>query len=174
MQKQDIISEWFRLYSNDIYNFLVYYRGSQDVYDLVQETFIKATRGLHNFRKQSKPKTWLISIARNVAIDHSRKEKRRPHTSPLTFSDREKYVTDHNPEDRLLENEAVEEIYGHIMSLRHNYRDVLILRGIQGMSIKESAEILNWTESKVKQTFYRARKVLEKRLMKKGVLHYES
>lgn len=174
MKKPEIISEWFRLYSNDIYNFLVYYRGSKDVYDLVQETFIKAARGIHNFRKQSQPKTWLIAIARNVAIDHARREKRRPQTTTLTAKKIGRFISPSTPEEMLIENEAVEEIYGHIMALRPNYRDALIVRGIQGLSIKESAEVLNWTESKVKQTFYRARKALEKRLMKKGVLHYGS
>lgn len=174
MKKEDMISKWFQLYSNDVYNFLVYYRGSKDVYDLVQETFIKAARGIHNFRRQSKPKTWLIAIARNVAIDHARKEQRRPQTSALTAKKMDSFISDYNPEEMLIENEAVEEIYEHIMSLRDNYRDALIVRGIQGLSIKESAEVLNWTESKVKQTFYRARKALEKRLMKKGVLHYGS
>ena len=70
------ISEWFYLYNKDIYHFLVYYIGSSDVEDLVQEVFIRAIKGFDTFQKKSSPKTWLFSIARHVGIDEIRKRKR--------------------------------------------------------------------------------------------------
>lgn len=48
---QQTISDWFYLYSQDIYNFLVYYTGTRDVEDLVQDVFIKAGRGLVSFQQ---------------------------------------------------------------------------------------------------------------------------
>ncbi|MFC0476288.1 RNA polymerase sigma factor [Robertmurraya beringensis] len=70
------ISEWFYLYNKDIYYFLVYYIGSSDVEDLVQEVFIRAIKGYDTFQQKSSPKTWLFSIARHVGMDEMRKRKR--------------------------------------------------------------------------------------------------
>ena len=46
-----------------------------DVEDLVQETFLIAMKKLSSFKGQSHPKTWLISIARNIVIDQYRRRK---------------------------------------------------------------------------------------------------
>lgn len=174
MNEQQIISKWFQKYSNDVYNFLVYYQGTEDVYDLVQETFIKAAEGLHSFRNDAEPKIWLFSIARNVAIDHARMKKRQINTSTVAFEETFMGKNSHNPEKILLENESIQEIYETIMSLRKNYRDVLILRGIEGMSNKETAEILGWKKSKAKQTYYRAKKSFLKQFKRKGEIAHES
>ncbi|MGD6774653.1 RNA polymerase sigma factor [Sutcliffiella horikoshii] len=76
MRNEIEITDWFQEYHNDIYNFLIYYTGSMDVEDFVQETFLKAVRNIHKFKGESNPRTWLISIARNVAIDESRKRRK--------------------------------------------------------------------------------------------------
>ncbi|HLQ71018.1 MAG TPA: RNA polymerase sigma factor [Bacillota bacterium] len=174
MDERNIISEWFYLYSNDVYNFLVYYQGSKDVHDLVQEVFIKAMKGVSSFRNEANPKTWLISIARHVAIDHARKKKRRidDATAPL-----EEQITIGNsdvPDDVLVENESMQDLYMAIKALKSNYRDVVMLRGIEDMSTKETAAVLGWTESKVKQTYHRAKKSLQKQLLEKGDIAHGS
>lgn len=78
MSKKEIISTWFYEYSDDIYQFLYYRLSSKhyDVEDLVQEVFIKALRSIEDFQGKSSPKTWLYSIAKNVATDAIRKKKR--------------------------------------------------------------------------------------------------
>ncbi len=63
------ISQWFYDYNHDIYHFLLYYVGSGDIEDLVQEVFIRAIRGLDSYRGASNPKTWLLSIARNFTAN---------------------------------------------------------------------------------------------------------
>ncbi|MFC0472450.1 sigma-70 family RNA polymerase sigma factor [Halalkalibacter kiskunsagensis] len=74
MSSHNKISDWFYQYSNDIYHYLLYRFGSTDVEDLVQEVFIRAMMGYDSFRSDSSPKTWLFTIARNVAIDENRKK----------------------------------------------------------------------------------------------------
>lgn len=170
MKDRELISDWFHMYSNDVYNFLVYYRGAIDAEDLVQEVFIKASQGIASFRNEANPKTWLFTIARNVAIDHARKAARR--ITPIASELKDDYLpgsTD-SPESIVLEDESMQEIYGIIMGLKENYREVLILRGIEAMNTKETAKILGWKESKVKVTYHRAKKALEKQLVQEGVL----
>jgi RNA polymerase sigma-70 factor, ECF subfamily len=160
LMTSNIISEWFYLYNKDIYHFLVYYIGSSDVEDLVQEVFIRAIKGFDTFQKKSSPKTWLLSIARNVGIDEIRRRKRLRVKKAIWFQD-EQNVTE-TPEDILQLNEDNKLLYQAILSLKANYRDVVILRGIKELTVSETASILNWNENKVRTTYHRALKSLQK------------
>ena len=59
-------------------------------------------------------------------------------------------------------NENNRLLYQAIQSLKANYRDVIILRGIKELSVSETASILNWNENKVRTTYHRALKSLQK------------
>jgi RNA polymerase sigma-70 factor, ECF subfamily len=162
------ISEWFYLYNKDIYHFLVYYIGSGDVEDLVQEVFIRAIKGFDTYEKKSSPKTWLFSIARNVGIDEIRKRKRIGMKQIIRFWEEQ---TDKETPEKLLQlNENNRLLYEAIQSLKQNYREVIILRGIKELSVSETASILNWNENKVRITYHRALKTLQK---SKGDFLYE-
>ncbi|HSO58436.1 MAG TPA: sigma-70 family RNA polymerase sigma factor, partial [Paenisporosarcina sp.] len=69
------VASWFQSYEKDVTSFLIYYTGSIEVEDLVQDTFLIAMNKLSNFKGDSHPKTWLISIARNIVIDRYRRRK---------------------------------------------------------------------------------------------------
>ncbi|MCT2534198.1 RNA polymerase sigma factor [Aquibacillus koreensis] len=167
-----IISEWFYQYSDCVYDFLVYYTGSKDVEDLVQEVFIKAGKGLKSYKEEASPKTWLFSIARHVAIDHARKKETRlsKHAKPFDEHIRKNHL-ESSPEEILLENEQNQALYQAINNQKKSYRDVLILRGIQGLSVKETAAILNWKETKVRTNFHRAMKAI--RMVQGGRIYNE-
>lgn len=154
------ISGWFYLYNKDIYHFLVYYIGSSDVEDLVQEVFIRAIKGFDTYQKKSSPKTWLFSIARHVGIDEMRKRSRL-RKKQMIWS-RDEQTEKETPEEILQLNENNRLLYQSIQSLKVNYRDVIILRGIKEISVSETAAILNWNENKVRITYHRALKTLQK------------
>jgi RNA polymerase sigma-70 factor, ECF subfamily len=153
------ISEWFYLYNKDIYHFLVHYIGSSDVEDLVQEVFIRAIKSFETYQKKSSPKTWLFSIARNVGIDEIRKRKRLRMKQMIWFLGEQ--TEKETPEKMLQLNENNRLLYQAIQSLKSNYRDVIILRGIKELSVSETASILNWNENKVRITYHRALKTLQ-------------
>ena len=69
-----------------------------------------------------------------------------------------------SPEDELLRKDGAERLYNALASLKKDYRDVLILRKINESSIKETAYILGWTETKVKSTMARAFAALKKEM----------
>jgi RNA polymerase sigma-70 factor (ECF subfamily) len=160
LMSSDKISEWFYLYNKEVYHFLVYYIGSSDVEDLVQEVFIRAIKGFNTYQKKSSPNTWLFSIARHVGIDELRKRKRlRIKQSILFWEDQ----TDKETPEKILQlNENKKLLYQAIQSLKTNYREVIILRGIKELSVSETASILNWNENKVRITYHRALKTLQK------------
>ncbi|SHG88612.1 RNA polymerase sigma factor [Ornithinibacillus halophilus] len=165
----DKISEWFYQYNKDIYHFLVYYVGSGDIEDLVQEVFIRAIKGFDTYQSKASVKTWLFSIARNVGIDEIRKRQRNRIKSVINFSDSEP-KEETTPELILHMNENNRILYQVINSLKDNYRDVIILRAIKELSVSETADILNWNENKVRITYHRALKALKE---KKEVIQYE-
>ncbi|MGG1660933.1 RNA polymerase sigma factor [Brevibacillus sp. NRS-1366] len=162
MDKNDIIEQWFLRYSDDIYKFLVYYTGNKDVDDLVQDVFLKALRSLDSFEGRSQPKTWLLTIARHTAIDHGRKKRLRSWLPDkwLTHLQSEEKT----PEEILHLHEEQQSLYQAMQHVKPAYREVLILRGIKGLSPKETAEILHWSENKVNVTLHRAMKAVREKL----------
>lgn len=141
----------------------MYYTNTNEVDDLVQETFIKAIKGLKSFKKEASPRTWLYSIARNVAIDFLRKNKRINDRQFL--SDEIDGKNDLKTPDKIFQlNETKKELYHAILKLKQSYQDVIILRSIKEFSVAETAAILNWSEAKVRITFHRALKSLEKEM----------
>ncbi|MGD6831092.1 RNA polymerase sigma factor [Sutcliffiella halmapala] len=164
MREENEITDWFREYHNDIYNFLIYYTGGMDVEDLVQETFVKAVRNIHKFKGNSNPRTWLISIARNVAIDESRKrrkeETKRNRLLQLSLSAK----GSDSPEEIVGLSETKAELYVAIRTLKQSYYDVLMFRGINELSVQETAQALQWSENKVNLSYHRALRALEKKM----------
>ncbi|MFD2637748.1 RNA polymerase sigma factor [Piscibacillus salipiscarius] len=164
---EELITEWFDRYADDIYRFLAYYTSSPDVEDMVQDVFIKAINNFDKFKGNSSPKTWLISIARNLAIDEARKRKRQDWRKLIDTYQTE---NEESPEDVYQVTESKAQLHEAIHELKPNYRDVIILRGIEELTNAEAADILNWTENKVRVTFYRALKALKTQV---GRVNYE-
>jgi RNA polymerase sigma-70 factor (ECF subfamily) len=168
MSNKQVISEWFYQYSNDIYQYFLYRLSSthHDVEDLVQEVFIRALKGLHHFKGEAAPKTWLYSIARNVAIDALRKKKRDKWKWFLSFDNNpvREEGTDVTPEVLYFITEEQKDLITAIRSLKESYQEVLIMRGIKEMSVQETAAVLGWTENKVRSTLHRAKSALQAQL----------
>ncbi len=158
------ITEWFYQYNKDIYHFLIYYTGTSDVEDMVQEVFIRAIKGYDSFQENSSPKTWLFGIARHVGLDKIRKNKRLGLLNKNMIGRMLELQDDFSPEKILQLNERSNQLYQAIQRLKTNYRDVIILRGIKELTVAETACILNWNENKVRITYHRALKVLQKEI----------
>ncbi|MCL6598718.1 MAG: RNA polymerase sigma factor [Alicyclobacillus macrosporangiidus] len=163
----DCIEEWYRQYGLDVFNYLAYRMGTRDVDDLVQETFVKALRGIRHFKGDSSPKTWLLAIARNVASDFCRKKRRWIFDERLTHA-----PSTEQPIERLIDvMDARHAVYQGLRCLRPNYQEVVILRGILELSVSETAQTLGWTESRVKVTWHRALRQLRGFLERGGIQH---
>ncbi|MDG5787388.1 RNA polymerase sigma factor [Evansella sp. AB-P1] len=169
MEKNKIITEWFRLYSDDVYRYFLFQTNWKNAEDLVQEVFIKALHSYDVFKEDASPKTWLLRIARNIAIDEHRKTKRKKQLLTIPFDSKFEPKIHSTPDEILQLNEEKKELYEGILSLKPKYRDVLILRGVQELSVKETADVLKWKEDRVHLTYHRAKKKLKENLG--GELH---
>ncbi|GGH84584.1 RNA polymerase sigma-70 factor (ECF subfamily) [Pullulanibacillus pueri] len=174
MSAKETIEEWFITYGKEIYNYLIYCVWSEDVDDLLQEVFLRAYRGYGSFKGDSHPKTWLYTIARRVIVDAKRKNKSSFTKLNLLKSALHDTPKTHRSPEQIYEySKRYQLLMKHVNTLNKNQRDVVILRGIKEFSVKESAEILRWTEAKVSDTFHRALKHLKVKIEAEGREDFE-
>ncbi|MDQ0484195.1 RNA polymerase sigma factor SigX [Guptibacillus hwajinpoensis] len=159
----NVFDRLYEHYHTNLFQFIFYMVKNRAVAEeLVQEVYIKVLRSYQNYEERSNEKTWLLAIARNVAIDYLRTHNRRT-SRWLSKFDFNKQQTEDNaplPDEILVQKEEVQRVYTCLRGCTLDQQQVLILRYIQELSVNETAEILNWSISKVKTTQHRAIKAL--------------
>lgn len=160
---EDSISTIYRLYYLDVYRFLISFSGNQnDAEDLTQEVFIRVLNNLSNFNRDNNIKTWIFSIAKHVAVDHYRKKRFTSIFKEGFF--KQIASIDKGPDELIEHNVMKNSVHEAISKLKPNYRAIVILRGINKLSIKETSQALQCSESKVKVNYHRALKELKRRI----------
>jgi len=149
-------------YWRDVYNFLFEkIKDEDEAEDIAIKAFAKAFDKLYSYNKKYTFKTWLITIAKNIYIDHLRKQKAI--FISLNHQDESNYdIKDETPsaEDAIITEQNLAVLLQNIKKLKPNYQEVIQLRYFQEMSIKEIALVLNEPLSTVKVKLMRARKLL--------------
>ena len=138
----------------------------EDAADMTQETFIKAYNSLGSFRGDSKFSVWLYRIANNVCLDFLRSRSRKP-TVSLSVEDDEGEesqldVADESQSPELLLERGLtrDAVRRGLDTLPPDYRQILLLREIQGLSYEEISSALGIDLGTVKSRIFRARKKL--------------
>ena len=152
-------------YSPLIYRLLLsMLRDPSAAEDALQETFIKAMRALPEFEGRSSLSTWLYRIASNEALMMLR--KKHPEVISLEQGGQDEegeaepiQIVDWCclPESELMSSEARQQIDAAIGQLPESLRLVFLLRDVEGLSIRETAQVLNLSEQNVKTRLLRAR-----------------
>jgi RNA polymerase sigma-70 factor (ECF subfamily) len=136
-------------------------RNHADAEDVLQESLLAAARGLAGFRGRSSLSTWLFAIARSFCI----KKRRRSVFAPVEVSlEREapqaaRGIADsRRPPDEILEARRLEEALERaIAGLDRRYREVLLLRDVEGLSAADVAQVTGLSVPAVKTRLHRAR-----------------
>lgn len=129
--------------------------------DLTQETFLKVWEYLVGGNEVSNLKGFLYTTLNNKIIDHYRKKKS---DSLETLSDAGFAPRDSGMEESIIQNAEVTLITAAIDSLSENYKDVLVMRYIDDLSITEIADIIGTTENNISVRINRATESLKKNL----------
>jgi RNA polymerase sigma-70 factor, ECF subfamily len=147
-------------------------RNEAEAEDAAQESAIKIYRNLHLFRGESQFRTWALSIARNEGLGRLRKAGTRREESLDALS--EEHGGDFTPAIltswREVPTEALERkelgalLRQAIEGLPEIYRNVVLLRDIEEMDVRETAAALGITEAAVKVRLHRARALLQRNL----------
>lgn len=163
-------------YERRIYTLAMRVLGNQhDAEDVTQQTFLSALEHLADFRGDSSFATWLFRIATNAALKILRK-RRGLNTISLEQSTEPQEGTDTIPHpeyiadwrqtpDALAQRAETRRVLEEALSeLDEKHRLVFLLRDVEGLSIKETAEALGLTEANVKVRLLRARLQLREKL----------
>ncbi|MCB0118457.1 MAG: sigma-70 family RNA polymerase sigma factor [Anaerolineales bacterium] len=159
-------------YSAPIYRLGLKMLGNpQDAEDILQNTFLNALTHLADFEGRSSVATWLYRIASNEALMLIRRKKNVVNLDDFQPEDAEEtplpeVFVDWSamPEDELLSGESKKALDLAVQKLPESLRMVFLLRDIEGISIRDTAEILNLTETNVKTRLLRARMFLREQL----------
>lgn len=166
-------SKFVETYSGPIYRLALKMVGiSTDAEDVLQNTFLKAFQHLKEFEGRSSLSTWLYRIASNEALMLLRK-----HRPEITLSDTATEDDDNSdyspaqftdwcclPEDEFLSSESQAALDRAVQHLPETQRIVFVLRDIEGLSIQETSQVLNLSETAVKTRLLRARLRLREEL----------
>ncbi len=160
-------------YSSPIYRLGLRVLGNpQDAEDVLQNTFLNVLTHIKEFEGRSSLATWLYRIAANEALMLLRKKKPEVNLEDVEADDdkaedlQPTQFVDWSalPEDQLLSGEGKGMLDRAIDALPESMRLVFLLRDVEGLSIKETAEALNLTETNVKTRLLRARLFLREQL----------
>ena len=160
------------LYSSQIYRLGLRMLGNpQDAEDVLQNTFLNALTHLPAFEGRSSLATWLYRIAANEALMLIRKKKPEVDLEHAEGDGTDEAVKPRQfadwsalPEEELLSDEGKRVLDATIQNLPESLRIVFVLRDIEGLSIRETADVLNLTETNVKTRLLRARLHLREQL----------
>lgn len=147
-----------------------YIHDSHEVYDVVQEAFIKAYRALGNFRGDSQFYTWLYRIAINTAKNYLVSRGRRPPATDVAVEDAEYYSGSDllkdvdTPENNLFRDELKAEVDAAIRELPEDLRTAVTLREMEGLSYEEIADVMGCPVGTVRSRIFRARDAIDKRI----------
>ena len=174
--EKHLFHELIRPCERAIFFLLVSLLGNEaDAEDAAQETVIKVYRNLHLFRGDAQFRTWVLSIARNEGLGRLRKTASRREES--IDAETEGQEGDYTPailtswrevpSEALERQELSELLRKAIDGLPEIYRNVILLRDIEEMNVRETADALGTTEGAVKVRLHRARTMLQRALAPK-------
>jgi len=156
-------------YHAPVYNLILGMLGdTSDAADAAQEVFLKAFKGIRNFRQGSSLKTWLYRIAIREALNHRRWFRRHLQRNisidaepdegcgPIEIED-----LGATPFDLLAAQEIQSVVQGALQQVPDVFRSAVILRDLEGLSYEEVAEVLDVSVGTVKSRILRGRRALK-------------
>jgi len=153
----------------------------EEACEIVQDAFISAYKGIKHFEEKARFSTWLCKIVINLSRNCLNKLSVQSHREELSLDDPvflddsriAKSPASDEPSvlERLEKKDIQQKVQGCIESLESDFREVVILRDIQGFSYEEIGDMLNIPQGTVKSRIFRARSVLRECLKEvQGVL----
>ena len=154
----DLLGLLYERYKRPLFGF--FYHMNHDKMlseDLVQNVFTRVIKYKHSFRGDGHFKTWIFHIARNLNIDHYRKNKK---TEPieLLMEHRKVYEYDDDSQDKELELTKLEKA---LEMLDDEKKELLTLSKLNNMKYKDIGELYDCTEGAIKVKVFRAMKALK-------------
>lgn len=148
------------------YNF-----NHEDAEDLMQDTYIDAYKNLASFEGRSSFKTWIVRIMLNNCYRRKRKASyKNEYNTDLNENSIPMFTPQNNDTEKIVQKNELSRIIEDALSkIPLDYRMTFSLREMNGMSVKETAQLLNISESNVKVRLNRSKKMLQEIISKSHV-----
>jgi RNA polymerase sigma-70 factor (ECF subfamily) len=160
--------ELVECYKEQAYGFAFsYLRNSEDALSVSQDAFVRAWRFMESFRAGSSFRSWLFGIVRHLSLNHLERKQRLREISidaAMEESGFEPADSRPDPQEALENGETRRMVWKAIMSLKEEFREVIVLKHFHDLSYREIAESLGVPEGTVMSRLYHARLALKKRL----------
>lgn len=155
----------YDLYHPQIYRFVYLKVGRrEESEDLTHQVFLSAWEHVREYAHRGHPfGSWLYRIARNAVIDHYRAKRE---VMPIENMDAEVFLSGENIEEAASLSLLLQEVREGIRRLKPEHQDIIILRFVEELSVKEAAQALGRSEGAVKLLQHRAMRELQKHLRK--------
>lgn len=157
---------------NLLYNYAYKMTGNQlDADDLLQETYLRAFRFFDKFEQGTNCKAWLFRIMKNLFINKYRKNQKEP--GKVDYGDVENFF-DSIKSDRIDSTDLQEKVFSNLLdddvltalnSLQDDFKTVVILCDLEGLSYEEIAEFVQVPIGTVRSRLHRGRKLLQQKLL---------
>lgn len=157
---QEAWAEIVRIHRRKVFNLAYKFVGRHDeAEDLTQDIFLRIFKALHTFDRRANFQTWLISISRNLCIDHyrSRRKERETMARDVDASTLTPPARERGPEGQLEQRDVRELVRAALAGLPPGLREAVVLRDLQEFSYIEIADRLNIPEGTVKSRINRGR-----------------
>jgi len=132
--------------------------------DIVQEAFVRAWKGMDSFRPDKAFYPWLATIARNLALNMLKRERKKESLDELEIRGFDPQSVDLGPLEKLLDEEGQKRLYKAVIALPVNFREVFVLKHFEEMTYDQIARRLDIPPGTVDSRLYRARQALIKDL----------
>ncbi len=149
-------------YQDQVFAMIMRQVGERDVAeDLAQDTFLRAYRGLKQFRNDAKFSTWLIRIALNVCNSYFSSRRYREKQKTVVMENQLNNTTDTTNSDQGYSAEQIERLRVAVQKLSPTLQSVLVICGLEKKSYEEAARILEIPVGTVRSRLNRARERLQ-------------
>ncbi|MBM7770488.1 RNA polymerase sigma-70 factor (ECF subfamily) [Actinokineospora baliensis] len=143
-------------YVDVVYRYVLFRVGDRELAeDVTSETFLRALRRITSVTYQGRDVgAWFVTIARNLVLDHVKSSRFRLEVTTPEIRDSERLEA--GPEQQVMSKVTREALLGCVDQLGDDQRECIVLRFLQGLSVAETAEIMNRNEGAVKALQHRA------------------
>ena len=149
----------YRAYGADVGRFLKgMLRQSSEIDDIVQRVFLEFLSSLDRFRGDASLRTWLLRIARNLALREIRSKTRREHYVRAYAETVGEHAA--SPEGQVIARHHLQQIHQLLGEVDETFREVWLLRELGGCDVAETAAILKIEPATVRSRHHRARRHL--------------
>ena len=141
-------------------------RNAHDAEDVVQDACLRAIRHFESFsgEEETSARAWLLAIVRNTAYSARRRHRAEDAATEFDEKSHSDAVADEHPEAVLLRSAAKESLARALDGLAPEYREVIVLRELQGLSYKEMSDVAGVPVGTVMSRLSRARTHLQRTL----------